>query len=89
VIADQWYLRVLFADSEALLFDLGEDEPAARQLFRDTRRQFEKAKNDRAVSSHVDIGAVRYEVSEVLHVELIEPGSDVQGRVVEWTWVRP
>jgi hypothetical protein len=57
----------------------------AEELFRETRRQFERAKNDPSVQTHVDLGPYQLGPSSLLHLELIAPGIEVEGeRVSEY-----
>lgn len=83
MIADQWYTKATFIDGDALLFDLGSDAEAAREFFIETRRQFEKAKNNPAVHKHVYLGSGGWYAANILHLELIEPGTETDGDVAD------
>jgi hypothetical protein len=88
VIADQWYTKASFLDGDVLLFDLGSNEAEARQLFRDQRRQYERAKNNPSVHKHVGLGMSHFPVRGIIHLELIEPGSETDGEVVVYEWIK-
>src|SRR6266702_838042 len=81
VIADQWYMRTTFVGGDAVLFDLGSDQVRAEKVFRDTRRQFERATNNHAVQRNVDMGLYRFYASDLLQIELIAPGIEVNGEL--------
>jgi hypothetical protein len=70
-----WMISVSFVTGDVEEWELDEDEDIARELFRDTRRQFERAKNDRVVAGprvQIPHGGV-FHVEDLLDIRLLPP----------------
>ena len=74
-MGQSWSTEVTFTDGETERFRLAEEEATAREMFRESRRDYERARRDPiATKGHVFLEGVGFfDASDILHLELTGP----------------